>query len=110
MLAAGLASPAAVRIVVQRASPSGTLGAHPTGATADRRTAEAAIPLAEAEEHAKCSAQPAPAVVRRRRCHSSPAGTSPSTARHASSSVVAAPTIAQAAIAMAVAAAAAASN
>ncbi len=95
MLAAGLASPAAVRTVGQRASPSGTLGAHPTGATAVRRTVVAAIPLAVPEERAKCSAQPAPAVVRRPRCLSSPAGTSPSTARRVSSSAVAAPTIAR---------------
>src|SRR5260370_6334144 len=95
MLAAGLASPAAVRIVGQRASPSGTLGAHPMGATAVRLTAVAATPLAVPEERAKCSAQPAPAVVRRPRCHSSPAGTSPSTARRVSSSAVAAPTIAR---------------
>ncbi len=110
MLAAGLASPAAVRTVGQRASPSGTLGAHPTGATAVRRTVVAAIPLAVPEERAKCSAQPAPAVVRRPRCHSSPAGTSPSTARRVSSSAVAAPTIARVVATATVAAVAAATK
>src|SRR6266571_110601 len=103
MLAAGLASPAAARIVVQRASPSGTLGVHPTVATADRPTVVAAIPQAAPEERAKCSLQPVPAVVRRPRCHSNLAATSRSTARHASSSAAAMPTTVQAAIATAAA-------
>ena len=106
MLAAGLVSPAAARTVVQRASPSETLGAHPTVAmAADRHTVAADIPLAAHEERAKCSVRLVPAVVRRPRCRSNPAATSRSTARPASSSAAAMPTTAQVAIATAAAAA-----
>lgn len=84
MPAAGSTNPAVVQTVAPPARPSVLAGAAATARTA-RVGATVACGVAAP---ARCTRPPAPTAATRHRCHSSPAMTSPCSARTASSSAV----------------------